>query len=91
MVLVISFGDQLIEIGSSRIETLVVCEEFELIQRVTTSSDSLIFYNRLLSPRQSRGFVACVTSVFVRFWSKERPRNGIFGFDRARNKTIAKK
>ena len=31
--------------------------------------------------------VACVASVSVRFRSKERPRIGIFGFDRARNKT----
>ena len=30
-------------------------------------------------------FVACVASVSVWFPSKERPRNGIFGFGRARN------
>ena len=34
--------------------------------------------------------LACVASVSVRFRSKERPI-GIFGFDRARNKTKAKK
>ena len=31
--------------------------------------------------------VACVASVSVRFRSKERPRKGIFDFDRARNET----
>ena len=35
--------------------------------------------------------VACVASVSVWIRSKERPRNGIFGFGRARNETIAKK
>ena len=35
--------------------------------------------------------IACVASVSVRFRSKERPRKGIFGFDRARNETRAKK
>ena len=35
--------------------------------------------------------VAGVASVSVRFRSKERPRKGIFGFDRARNETRAKK
>ena len=35
-------------------------------------------------------FLACVASVSVRFRSKERPRKGIFGFDRARNETRAK-
>ena len=34
--------------------------------------------------------VACVASVPVWFRSKERPRNGILGFDRARNETKAK-
>ena len=29
--------------------------------------------------------VACVASVSVWFRSKERPRSGIFGFDRAKN------
>ena len=33
--------------------------------------------------------IACVANVSVKFRSKERPRNGIFGFDRARNKTKA--
>ena len=37
------------------------------------------------------GILACVASVSVRFRSKERPRKGIFGFDRARNETRAKK
>ena len=35
--------------------------------------------------------VACLASVFVWFGSKERPRNGILGFGRARNETRAKK
>ena len=35
--------------------------------------------------------LACVASVSVWFRSKERPRNGIFGFGRARNEAIAKK
>ena len=35
--------------------------------------------------------VACLESVFVWFGSKERPRNGILGFGRARNETRAKK
>ena len=35
--------------------------------------------------------LACVASVSVWFWSKERPRNGILGFGRARNETRAKK
>ena len=35
--------------------------------------------------------VACVASVSVRFRSKERRRNGILGFGRARNETRAKK
>ena len=35
--------------------------------------------------------VACVASVSVRFRSKERQRNGILSFDRARNETRAKK
>ena len=35
--------------------------------------------------------IACVASVSVRFRSKERPRNGILSFDRARNETRAKK
>ena len=35
--------------------------------------------------------VACLASVSVRFRSKERPRNGILSFDRARNETRAKK
>ena len=30
-------------------------------------------------------YVACVASVSVRFLSNERQKNGIFGFDRARN------
>ena len=33
--------------------------------------------------------VACVASVSVWFWSKERPRNGILGFGRTRNETRA--
>ena len=36
-------------------------------------------------------FVACVANVSVWFRSKERPRNGILGFGRARNETRAKK
>ena len=35
--------------------------------------------------------LACVASVSVWFRSKERARNGIFGFGRARNETRAKK
>ena len=35
--------------------------------------------------------LACVASVSVWFWSKERPRNGILGFGRARNETRPKK
>ena len=35
--------------------------------------------------------VACIASVSVWFRSKEIPRKGIFGFDRARNQTRAKK
>ena len=35
--------------------------------------------------------IACVASVSVWFRSKERRRNGILGFDRARNETRAKK
>ena len=35
--------------------------------------------------------IACVASISVRFRSKERPRNGILSFDRARNETRAKK
>ena len=34
--------------------------------------------------------VACVASVSIWFRSKERPRNGILGFGRARNETTAK-
>ena len=37
------------------------------------------------------GQLACVASVSVRFRSKERPRKGIFGFDREGNETRAKK
>ena len=33
---------------------------------------------------------ACVASVSIWFRSKERPRNGILGFGRARNETRAK-
>ena len=40
---------------------------------------------------ESRPMVACVASVSVWFRSKERPRKGTFGFDRARNETRAKK
>ena len=36
-------------------------------------------------------YLACVASVSVWFRSKEIPRNGTFGFDRARNETRAKK
>ena len=39
----------------------------------------------------SKERVACVASVSVWFRSKERPRNGILGFDRARNETRAKR
>ena len=35
--------------------------------------------------------LACVASVSVWFRSKERPRNGILGFGRARNETRVKK
>ena len=35
--------------------------------------------------------LACVASIFVLFRSKERPRNEILGFGRARNETRAKK
>ena len=35
--------------------------------------------------------LTCVASVSVRFWSRERRRKGIFGFDRARNEMRAKK
>ena len=35
--------------------------------------------------------LACVASVSVWFRTKERPRNGILGFGRARNETRAKK
>ena len=35
--------------------------------------------------------LACVTSVSVWFRSKERQRNGIFGFGREGNETRAKK
>ena len=35
--------------------------------------------------------LACVASVSVLFRRKERPRNGILGFGRARNETRAKK
>ena len=33
-------------------------------------------------------YVACVASVAVWFRSKERPRNGILGFGRARNVSL---
>ena len=36
-------------------------------------------------------FLACVASVSVWFRSKEIPRKGTFGFDRARNESRAKK
>ena len=39
----------------------------------------------------ARSNIACVASVSVWFRSKERPRNGILDFDRARNETRAKK
>ena len=39
---------------------------------------------------ESQGFLACVASVSVWFRSKERPRNGILGFGRARNEKRAK-
>ena len=35
--------------------------------------------------------LACIASVSVWFRSKERPRNGILDFGRARNETRAKK
>ena len=35
--------------------------------------------------------LACVASVSVWFRTKERPRNGIFGFSRRRNETRARK
>ena len=35
--------------------------------------------------------LACKASVSVWFWSKERPRNGILGFCRARNETSTNK
>ena len=38
---------------------------------------------------QVKGELACVASVSVWFRSKERPRNGILGFGRARNETRA--
>ena len=37
------------------------------------------------------GELTCVASVSVWFRSKERPRNGILGFGRAKNETRAKK
>ena len=40
---------------------------------------------------KNRIVLACVASVSVWFRSKERPRNGILGFGRARNETRAKK
>ena len=39
--------------------------------------------------RKTRAPVACLASVSVWFRSKERPRNGILGFGRARNETRA--
>ena len=45
----------------------------------------------ILTPSTVPQFVACVASVSVWFWSKEIPRKGTFGFDRARNETRAKK
>ena len=39
----------------------------------------------------SRNDIACVATVSVWFRSKERPRNGIHRFGRARNETRAKK
>ena len=43
----------------------------------------------ILTPSTVPQFVACVASVSVWFWSKEIPRKGTFGFDRARNETRA--
>ena len=49
------------------------------------------FSTRVYSPCGSKvtNFVACVASVSVWFRSKEIPRKGTFGFDRARNETRA--
>ena len=43
------------------------------------------------SEKNSLSLLACVASVSFWFRSKERPRNGILGFGRARNETRAKK
>ena len=44
-------------------------------------------YCTMRSQKDVNRFLACVASVSVWFRSKEIPRKGTFGFDRARNET----
>ena len=50
-----------------------------------------VHFEYWLTERKSSSIktAACVTSVFVWFWIKESPGNGIFGFGRARKETRA--
>ena len=51
-----------------------------------------IFWDKDFAVRNTvKNGQACVASISVRFKSKERPRNRILGFGRARNETRAKK
>ena len=63
---------------------------------VNIDENSCIFRHGLLRAQRifalrSFHFLACVASVSVLFLSKERPRNEILGFGRARNETRGKK
>ena len=60
----------------------------DLLRRQNSVAQTKIF-TKIFQYTRSHVSLACVASLSVWFWRKERPRNGIFGFGRARNGTTA--
>ena len=68
--------------GRIQLERFISVEVFEKVGNTFRGITCFLNFTEIL---------ACVASVSVWFRSKERPRNGILGFGRARNETRAKK
>ena len=65
--------------------------KYTTLEGSSVTVSSLCFTVSGKSQPRTKQTIACVASVSVWFRSKEIPKKGTFGFDRARNETRAKK
>ena len=74
--------ENLLIAGRIQLKRFISVEVFEKVGNTFRGITCFLNFTEIL---------ACVASVSVWFRSKERPRNGILGFGRAKNETRAKK